>query len=195
MSRKISRRSFLAAALTLTAASAFSLTACAELPAGAPNDSILVVYFSHSSEGNTRTMAQAVARASGGNLLELHASDAYAAGYGDSDRARAERDENTRPGVENLPETLDQYRTIVVGYPIWWHTAPMIIGTFLENYDLTDKEIYVFAQSASMDTEQFANSMAFVRECAPGANVHDGLFARPSDTATIEAYLVQNGLV
>jgi len=194
MNRKISRRTFLTAAITLTAASALSLTACAELPAGAPNGNILVVYFSHSSAGNTRAMAQSIARATGGDLLELQAAEPYAEGYGDSDRAQAERDENARPAIANLPASLEGYSTVIVGYPIWWHTAPMIIGTFMESFDLTGKEVYVFAQSASMDTAQFAASMDFVRECAAGANVHDGLFARPSDTAAIEAYLVQYGL-
>jgi len=47
---------------------------------------------------------------------------------------------------------------------------PMIIGTFLEGYDLTGVEIYPFAQSASMDTEQFDNSMEFVRKYTFGAN-------------------------
>lgn len=65
----------------------------------------------------------------------------------------------------------------------------MIIGTFLENYDLSGVEVYPFSQSASMDTEQFENSMDFVRENAAGANVHDGLFAGASDTAAIDGYL------
>lgn len=69
----------------------------------------------------------------------------------------------------------------------------MIIGTFLESYDLTGKDIYPFAQSASMDTEQFENSMTFVRECAKGATVHDGLFVNASDTDGIQAYLTENG--
>ena len=71
----------------------------------------------------------------------------------------------------------------------------MIIGTFLESYDLTGKEIYPFTQSASMNTEQFDNSIAFVQENANGATVHDGLFARPSDTETINEYLSDNGLM
>ncbi len=70
----------------------------------------------------------------------------------------------------------------------------MIVGTFLESYDLTGVEVYPFTQSASMDTEQFANSIDFVRGSAAGANVHDGLFARPSDTESIDAYLSENGL-
>lgn len=71
----------------------------------------------------------------------------------------------------------------------------MIIGTFLENYDLNGIDIYPFTQSDSMDTEQFQNSVTFVEENAPGAAVHDGLFARSSDIETIDAYLSDNGLV
>ena len=71
----------------------------------------------------------------------------------------------------------------------------MIIGTFLESYDLTGVKVYPFTQSASMDTEQFANSVSFVWESAGNATVHDGLFARPSDTDAIHAYLSDNGLV
>lgn len=80
-------------------------------------------------------------------------------------------------------------------YPIWWHTAPMIIGTFLENYDLSGAHVYPFTQSASMDRSQFENSMEFVRESAAGANVHDGLFTEASDRSGILAYLTENGFV
>lgn len=71
----------------------------------------------------------------------------------------------------------------------------MIIGTFLENYDLSGIEVYPFTQSASMDMEQFENSMGFVRERAVEASVHDGLFAEASDTDGILAYLMENGFV
>lgn len=71
----------------------------------------------------------------------------------------------------------------------------MIIGTFLESYDLSGKEIYPFTQSASMDREQFENSMDFVRNSAANATVHEGLFARASDTENIFAYLANNGFV
>lgn len=69
----------------------------------------------------------------------------------------------------------------------------MIIGTFLENYDFSGKELYPFSQSASMDTEQFNNSMDFVRTSAKGATVHDGLFVNASDTEGIITYLTENG--
>ena len=155
---------------------------------------MLVVYFSWSSSGNTETMANVIAEHTGADILRLEPAQAYPTDYNKcGEVAKAERDENARPEIANLPENLDEYDTIFVGYPIWWHTAPMIIGTFLESYDLTDKQIYPFSQSASMDTEQFANSMDFVRASAAGAAVHDGLFVQASDTDGILSYLSENG--
>lgn len=156
--------------------------------------STLVVYFSWS--GNTEEMASYIAEQVGGDLYEIVPETPYPTDYEEcGDVALVERDENTRPVIANLPDSIEEYDTILVGYPIWWHTAPMIIGTFLENYDLTGKEVYPFTQSASMDTEQFDNSIEFVRENAAGATVYDGLFARPSNTTEIDSYLSENGLV
>lgn len=69
----------------------------------------------------------------------------------------------------------------------------MIIGTFLEACDVTGAEIYPFTQSAAMDMQHFQNSMAFLRETAPGANVHEGLFTSANDLAGIQDYLAANG--
>lgn len=155
----------------------------------------LIVYFSWSSSGNTEKMATAIKERTGGDILEIEPLNPYPTDYNEcGDVAREERDQNARPEIANLPDSIEEYDTLFIGYPIWWHTAPMIIGTFLENYDLTGKEIYPFTQSASMDTEQFDSSIEFVRENANGATVHDGLFARPSDTAAIDAYLSENGI-
>lgn len=154
---------------------------------------VLVAYFSWS--GNTEEMASYIAEQAGGDLLEIQPENPYPADYNEcGDVALAERDSNARPAIANLPDSIDEYDTILIGYPIWWHTAPMIIGTFLESYDLSNVDIYPFTQSASMDTEQFNNSVEFVRDNAGRANVHDGLFAEPSDTETIDGYLSDNGL-
>lgn len=160
------------------------------------NGKTLIVYFSWSTSGNTEKMATYIQEQIGGDLLELEPLIPYPTDYEEcGDVALVERDENARPEIANLPDSISEYDTVFVGYPIWWHTAPMIIGTFLENYDLSGVEVYPFTQSASMDTEQFENSMGFVRESASGANVHDGLFTEASDTEGILAYLTENGFV
>lgn len=159
-----------------------------------PTGKTLIVYFSWSSSGNTEKMANVIQERTGGDILEIEPAVAYPTDYNEcGEVAKVERDENARPEIANLPDSLAEYDTIFIGYPIWWHTAPMIIGTFLENYNLSGKEVYPFSQSASMDTEQFANSMDFVRTSAKDAMVHDGLFVSASDTDGILAYLTENG--
>ena len=153
----------------------------------------LVVYFSWS--GNTEHVAQSIQSQTGADLFEIVPATPYSEDYDTVvDLAQEEQQQDARPAIAGGVDDIAQYDVIYVGYPNWWHTAPMIIGTFLENYDLSGVEIYPFTQSASMDTEQFDNSIAFVRQCAGAATVHDGLFARPSDTQSIDSYLSENGL-
>lgn len=160
--------------------------------AEAADASVLIAYFSWS--GNTAEMAAQIQEQTGGDLFEIVPVEPYPTDYDEcGEVALAERDSNARPEIQNLPESIEQYDTIFIGYPIWWHTAPMIIGTFLENYDLSGVDIYPFTQSASMDTEQFDQSMDFVRQAAADATVHDGLFVRASDTDGITGYLTENG--
>lgn len=180
----------------------FTLTACAQTneAASTSNDTassdnrILVAYFSWS--GNTQTMAEHIAEQTGADLYAIEPETPYPEDYSEcGDVALAERDSNARPAIANLPDNLSDYDTILIGYPIWWHTAPMIIGTFLESTDLTGVEIYPFTQSASMDAEQFNNSMDFVRQSASGATVHDGLFVEAENTEAIDNYLTENHLM
>ncbi|HIY29112.1 MAG TPA: flavodoxin [Firmicutes bacterium] len=145
--------------------------------------------------GRLRAVADMIQSNVGGDLFSIQTAEVYPTDGGELiDYAAQEQEENARPELTSHIEDLDQYDIVFIGYPNWWHTAPMIIGTFLENYDLTGVDVYPFTQSASMDTEQFQNSMDFVRESAAGATVHDGLFVRPSDTAGIDSYLSENSL-
>lgn len=153
----------------------------------------LVVYFSWSS--NTAGMAKNIADLTGADTFEIVPVNPYPEEYTPcTEVALEERDNNARPEIQNLPASVSEYDNIIIGYPIWWHTEPMIIGTFLENYDLSGIDIYPFTQSASMNSQQFEQSMEFVRGCAGKGTVHDGLFARPSDNSAITGYLEQNGL-
>lgn len=141
-------------------------------------------------------MANTIAELTGADVFELVPVTPYPEAYTPcTEVALKERDDNARPAIKDLPASVSEYDNILIGYPIWWHTAPMIIGTFLENYDLSGIDIYPFTQSASMNTEQFENSMNFVRGCAKNAAVYDGLFARYSNTSAIESSLERNGLV
>lgn len=160
------------------------------------NQDSLVVYFSWSTSGNTMKMANYIKDSIETDIIRLIPANPYPTDYNQTgEAAKIERDENARPEISNLPDTIGNYSNVFVGYPIWWHTAPMIIGTFLNSYDFSNINIYPFSQSASMDAEQFNNSMEFIKENALNGIVHDGLFVRSSDTNGIESYLKVNGFM
>ena len=170
--------------------------------AGDPDNDTLVVYFSWSSSQNTEHMAEYIAEATGGYLVEIVPEEPYVGSYNDVayGRAQEEAEQNARPAVSQATYDLidlQKYYTVLVGYPIWWHTAPMVVGTFLEHYDWTvDDNIYPFFQGASNSNhEYYDNSMSFVRGCASGATVHDGLYCDEGATQTIDEYLAENGLL
>lgn len=56
-------------------------------------------------------------------------------------------DPSSRPAIAGGLPNMGDYGVVFVGFPIWWYTAPTIIGTFLESYDFSGKIIIPFATS------------------------------------------------
>lgn len=52
-------------------------------------------------------------------------------------QAAEEQDENARPALATHIENLEQYDTILLGYPNWWGDMPQALYTFLEEYDFS----------------------------------------------------------
>lgn len=104
---------------------------------------ILVTYFS--ATGNTQRLAEQIITATGADAFRIEAAEPYADNpYDDSDRIQNESYNDLRPSVATLFEHMEDYDVIFIGSPIWWHNPAMVVCTFLENYDLTDKIVVPF---------------------------------------------------
>ena len=148
---------------------------------------ILVAYFSWS--GTSERIAKNIIAQTGADSFRIeravpYSSDYQTTAYGD---AMTEAQTNARPAIKDPLASVAQYDKIILCYPIWWHTAPMTVGTFLESYDLTGKKIYPVSQSASMDRSQYEESVTFIRGCAKGASVEEGIFSK--DNTAIQNYV------
>ena len=114
--------------------------------------SILVVFF---SPGDTvRAAAFAVAGTLSAELFEIEPAEPYTKDdlnyFNSKARSMTEMaDKNARPEIVSLPENLDRYDTVLLGYPIWGGQAPRIISTFLESVDLSGKTVIPFCTSNS----------------------------------------------
>lgn len=153
---------------------------------------LLVAYFSWS--GTSERIAKNIITQTGADSFRIERETPYSDDYNTVayGEAKDEADSNARPPLKNPLESVAAYDKIVLCYPIWWHTAPMTVGTFLETYDLTGKTIYPISQSASMDVSQYNQSVEFIKECAKGAVVDDGLFTK--DNAVIQSYVAETVL-
>ena len=118
---------------------------------------ILICYFS--ATGKTKVVAHNIAKAIGGDLFEIVPSIKYTENDLDwedkTSRSSIEMDNiNSRPKILNKVEYIDNYNTILIGYPIWWYTAPRIINTFIEENNLKNKKICLFATSGGSGIEK-----------------------------------------
>ena len=128
--------------------------------------------------GNTEKAAEMLADLTGGELYKIRQAQPYSEDYQTCiAEAKADLQRKARPEVRDLPEDLDAYDEIYLGYPNYWGTMPMAVYTFLEHYDLTGKTIHPFCThegSGLSRTEQD------IRKAAPGAVVTRGLAIRGS---------------
>lgn len=149
-----------------------------ELRASSTNET-LIAYFSYS--GNTKEVAQQIADYTGGTLAQIERATPYT---DVNKEGEEELNSDARPEITVNVDSIENYETIFIGYPIWWDEAPMVIDTFLESYDFEGKTIVPFCTSAS---DSIDNSLHIFSELAPNAEIAEGLTA--NDSADIASWL------
>ena len=123
---------------------------------------VLVLYFS--ATGNTKLLAERIARLADADIAEISPAQPYTAedlNYHDrSTRASAEQnDSSARPAIaEDI--SLDGYSVVFLGYPIWWGQAPRILNTFVESHDFSGITIIPFCTSGSSDIGSSDDALA-----------------------------------
>ena len=143
----------------------------------------LVVYFSHT--GNTENVANFIHQAVGGNIVKLETEEQYTDNYNELlDIAQEEKNENARPALSTKIDNMDEYDTIFLGYPIWWGDMPMVIYTFLDEYDLSGKTIAPFVTSGGSGLSGTPSNIA---DEEPNANVTEGLSIRDTNSADLQS--------
>lgn len=122
---------------------------------------VLISYFSAS--GVTKGVAEKVASAVGGDLFEIEPTQKYTKEDLDwtnkQSRSSVEMNENIKPDVLSKVSNLEDYDTICLAFPIWWYKEPTIIDKFLEENDMSGKEIYVFVTSGSSSIDSTYKSL------------------------------------
>ena len=134
----------------------------------------LVTYFSAS--GVTRKAAEELAAVAKADIHEINPAEPYTREDLDwrnkKSRSSLEmQNEASRPALDGAIPDLSEYDTVYIGFPIWWGVAPRVVNTFIENSDLKDKDLIVFATSGGSGLEYAVNDL---RKRYPGLNIRSG---------------------
>ena len=134
----------------------------------------LVTYFSAS--GVTRKAAEELAAVAKADIHEIKPAEPYTREDLDwrnkKSRSSLEmQNEDARPALDGAIPDLSEYDTVYIGFPIWWGVAPRVVNTFIENSDLKDKDLIVFATSGGSGLEYAVNDL---RKRYPGLNIRSG---------------------
>ena len=124
-------------------------------------------------EGNTEKVAKMIGELTGADLFKIEQKVPYSADYKECvAQAREDLKNNARPELTNMPDSIDKYEEIYLGYPNYCGTMPMAVYTFLESYDFTGKTIHPFC---THEGSGLGGTESDIRKTAKGATVATGL--------------------
>ena len=138
------------------------------------------MYFSWS--GNTESVANEIQAQTGADLFEIVPAQPYTDDYDALlDIAQEEQANGARPAIAETVENFEQYDTVYFGFPNWWGDMPMILYTFLDEYDFSGKTVIPFATSGGSGLGKTAS---ILQKSCPAAQVLPG--KRMSASADIQ---------
>ena len=119
--------------------------------------------------GNTQYVALLIQQMTGGDIFRIEALKPYPKDHRTLvAQAKEEQAKSDRPVIADKVENMAAYDTIFVGYPNWWADMPMILYTFLESYDLSNKTIIPFITHGGSG---FSNTISTISRLQPKARV------------------------
>lgn len=158
-------------------------------PSGSPSPGgaagrVLLVYFSRPGEnyyyggrrnlqtGNTEVLAGIISEMITCDTHRIEAADPYPDSYDATvQRNQTEQNADARPAIANPRATIDGYRHVLLGSPIWNTRPPMIMTTFAEAHDFTGIEVHPFvtyAISGLGSTEDVYTTACTGAQISPG---------------------------
>lgn len=159
---------------------------------GTQGGNVLIAYFSWG--GNTQGIAEEIQAQTRADLFEIQMVEPYSTDYNTVlEQAQQDQNAQARPELSTHVDDMEQYDTILLGYPNWWASIPMPVASFLEEYDFTGKTIVPFCSHGG---GRFGQSLTAITKLVPEAVLGEGLAisysggsGMPDDVA---AWLEQN---
>ena len=161
------------------------------------NGKVLVVYYS--ATGTTESVAEAIAKNTGGDLFEIEPEKPYTDDdlnwSDDNSRVSREHDNEDQRDVKLVSTTVDNwdsYDTVFIGYPIWWGIAAWPTDGFVKANDFTGKTVIPFCTSASSGIGDSGDLLA--KEAGNGDWQDGQRFGSGASDSEISSWVESHGL-
>ena len=168
----------------------------------------LIAFFSRADEnyfggamryvkvGNTEIVVNDMKEMIDADIFKIEMKDPYSPVYMTCiEEAKKDLRTKARPELVSMPDSIDEYDTVVLAYPNYWGTMPMAVFTFLENFDFSGKTIFPLCTN---EGSGMGGSERDIKKTCPGAIVKSGLSVTGSEAANaagrVKKWLSANGL-
>ena len=169
----------------------------------------LIAFFSRADEnyfggamryvkvGNTEIIVNDMKELIEADTFKIEMKNPYSPVYMNCiDEAKKELRAKARPELVSMPDSIDEYNTVILAYPNYWGTMPMAVFTFLENFDFSGKTILPLCTN---EGSGMGGSERDIKKTCPGADVKSGLTVTGSEAANagrrVKKWLAANGLI
>ena len=169
----------------------------------------LIAFFSRADEnyfggamryvkvGNTEIVAGIIKDLILADTFKIEMKNPYSPVYMTCiEEAKKDLRAKARPELVSMPESIDEYDTVILAYPNYWGTMPMAVYTFLESFDFSGKTILPLCTN---EGSGMGSSEREIKKTCPGAVVKKGLpitgSMAASSKSSVERWLKANGLM
>ena len=169
----------------------------------------LIAYFSRADEnyfggamryvkiGNTEIVVNGMKELIDADTFKIEMKNPYSPVYMTCiEEAKKDLRAKARPELVSMPESIDEYDTVILAYPNYWGTMPMAVFTFLEAFDFTGKTILPLCTN---EGSGMGSSERDIKKTCPGADVKKGLSITGSQAEnakpSVQKWLSANGLL
>ena len=142
------------------------------------------------AKGNTEVVAAKIkALLPDADVYQIDTIHEYSKSYMTCiEEAKQELHDKARPEMKTPLDSISDYDTIILGYPNWWGTMPMVCYTFLESYDFGGKRIIPFCTN---EGSGMGSSVRFINKLCPTATVLSGIPIHGAEAATADREAMQ----
>ena len=169
----------------------------------------LIAYFSRADEnyfsgsmryievGNTEIVVQKIKELIEADDFKIQMKNPYSSVYMTCiNEAKDDLRNNARPELVSIPESIDEYDTVILAYPNYWGTIPMPVFTFLEAFDFSGKTILPLCTN---EGSGMGSSERDIAKVCSGADIKKGLPIIGSNAEnskeSVKNWLSENGLI